>query len=192
MDGILEAFIQLFLIIDPCNVVPIFAAVQREKVRQVARDAVLVAFGLLLFFAILGDLLLRILGISLPSFMIAGGIMLLSLALEFIKYVEPKISVNEFAAVPIGTPLLAGPGAITMSIILMRSYSHIDVIISLAASMILSYIILTMSPQILQRIGKRGIRIVVKVMGLLLAAIAIEFILKGASTWLRRNGIIGA
>ena len=191
MTEILKVFIQLFLIIDPFNVVPIFSMVDRRKVKQVARDAVIVAFGLLLFFAILGDILLRTLDISLCSFMIAGGIMLLSLALEFIKYVEPKVSLDEFAAVPIGTPLLAGPGAITMSIILMRSYSHVSVIIALAMSMFFSYLILRLSPKILGKIGKRGVRIVVKVMGLLLAAIAIELILKGTSTWLKVNGLIG-
>ncbi len=191
MTEILKVFIQLFLIIDPFNVVPIFSMVDGRKVKQVARDAVIVAFSLLLFFAILGDLLLRALDISLCSFMIAGGILLLSLALEFIKYVEPRVSLDEFAAVPIGTPLLAGPGAITMSIILMRSYNHLSVMVALAISMFLSYLILRLSPRILGKIGKRGVRIVVKVMGLLLAAIAIEFILKGASTWLRVNGLIG-
>ncbi|HDN01551.1 MAG TPA: MarC family protein, partial [Candidatus Bathyarchaeota archaeon] len=70
MTEILKVFIQLFLIIDPFNVVPIFSMVDRRKVKQVARDAVIVAFGLLLFFAILGDILLRALDISLCSFMI--------------------------------------------------------------------------------------------------------------------------
>ena len=179
VNSIIKVFIQFFIIIDPFNVVPLFMSVQSGKeIKRIALDATLVAFSLLVVFALLGDLILRILSISLDSFMIAGGILLLLLSIEFVTEKEfPRIT-DELAAVPIGTPMLAGPGAISTAIIAMRNYGVFVTIPALAIAMAFTYIVLRYSRTLNSRIGKRGIRIIVKVMGMLLTAVAVQFILE--------------
>ena len=120
-----EAFVTLFVIIDPPGTVPIFlgltSTMTTRKRRRAAQQAVLVAFGVIVAFAVFGQTILDYLGISLPALQAAGGLLLLLVALELLtdnaKEPEAHESVN-IALVPLGTPLLAGPGAIVATMLL--------------------------------------------------------------------------
>lgn len=186
LQEILVVVISLFAIVDPIAAVPVFISTfggaDKKKRTKAAASAVFAAFALLIVFALIGMPLLTYLNISISAFMIAGGLLLLFLAFEFLLGELPKtrrvVSEPGDAVVPIGTPLLAGPGAITSVIFFTHLYGFA---ITLAATVVVMCICLAafFDEQQLERVvGKNGLKIITRIMGLITAAIAISFMEK--------------
>jgi len=185
INEILKSFLTLLIIIDPFVSAVFFLgqfknATDKEKSKAIW-TAILVAAALLFVFLFTGLLLLNILNISLNGFMIGGGIILLIMGVTTVLGIEfgghhDKIS---SAAILLGTPLLSGPGALTTIIILSKSYGLLIPAIAAALVLILSFFILKFADRIERLLGKEIIEIFSKVLGLLLAALAVDFIYAG-------------
>lgn len=183
--SLVKAFITLFVVMDPPGNIPVFMAVTKgmggvERKKELNR-AVGVASILLLIFAFLGKLVLDVLGITLSSFEIAGGILLLLISFDLLRGGRGYgvSSKSGLGAVPIGTPLLAGPGAITTVMVIIQSYGIITVLFSIFSAVIATKFILGQSDRIYRLIGEIGSEVLSRVMGIIIAAIAIEFIRRG-------------
>jgi multiple antibiotic resistance protein len=179
-------------------VVPIFIAMthgdSKEELRDTARRAALVAAALLVFFALFGTFLFKVVGVSLSAFRVAGGIVLLITALDMLRarQSETRTSPEEaqeatakedVAIVPLAIPLLAGPGAIATVMVLMSRaagvVSVVAVVASIVVTMATSYFLLRGASLVQRFLGQSGVAILQRVMGLLLAAIAVQFIAEG-------------
>jgi multiple antibiotic resistance protein len=160
------------------------APTQRKKIYNVA---ILVAFILLLVFALLGQEILNIFGLSIFSFEIAGGILLLIISVRILisgsmhENVEYPESIG---AVPIAMPLLVGPGAITTTIFNLQSYGIEIAIVSVVIVLSITWVILRFINGIYRVLGKTGSLVIARVMALLIAAIAIQYILTGTTHYL--------
>lgn len=183
---LVKAFIILFVVMDPPANIPVFIAVTRgmrkEERKKELNHAVIVATILLLLFAFLGKLLLELLGISLHSFMIAGGILLLLISFDLLKGehqcgILGKSGVGAgVGAVPIGTPLLAGPGAITAVMVIIQSSGVFVVLVGIFSAIIATRLVLGQSDRLYELMGKVGTEVLSRVIGIIVAAIAIQFI----------------
>ena len=195
----------VFFVVDPIGVVPIFLAItagdSAEKMRRTALRACLVAGGLLLFFALFGGVIFQVFGVSLAAFRVAGGILLLITALDMLRArpSETRTSHTEqqegahkedVALVPLAMPLLAGPGAIASAMVLMSKGETLTMALPVLAAIVLtfvaSYFILRASHLVQRVLKQSGVAILERVMGLILAAIAVQFIADGAKDLLSR------
>jgi multiple antibiotic resistance protein len=190
-----KIFISLFAIIDPVGIIPIIiaftAGMTAQKRERVGRVASLTVFGILLAALLLGEAILEFFGISIHSFRTAGGILLLLMSINMLIADKPKRTPDDtdgdatssVAIVPLSTPLLAGPGAISTVILDAHKagapghYAAMTfILLMLSITVWLTFLI---APWVSQRLGKIGSSIVTRLMGLLLAAIAVEFIAGG-------------
>ena len=182
----LVVVVSLFAIVDPLASISIFVSMfsnsSRKKQNKAAMEAVVAALCLLFVFAVVGLPLLTYLNISVPAFMIAGGLLLLFLAFEFVAGVIPKSRSIEKdtsdAVVPLGTPLLAGPGAITSVIFFTHIYGLSITLPAIIIVMVLSFFCYWGSMRINRIVGKNGLKILSRIMGLITAAIAVSLIEK--------------
>ncbi|MBK5190334.1 MAG: MarC family protein [Methanosarcinales archaeon] len=181
---LVKAFIILFVVMDPPGNIPVFIALtkdmRKEERRTELNHAVIVATILLLLFAFLGKIILNVLGISIDSFMIAGGILLLLISFDLLRG-EHKYGVTEesgagVGAVPIGTPMLAGPGAITAVMVIIQSSGVFVVLFSIFSAIIATRLVLGQSDRLYDLMGKVGTEVLSRVIGIIVAAIAIQFI----------------
>jgi multiple antibiotic resistance protein len=172
---------------DPLGTVPIFIGLAgKEKVKkqqQLALQAVLISFLVIIIFALFGNQILGFLDISLPSLQASGGLLLLLVALELLtgKDAEPaKTGDVSVALVPLGTPLLAGPGAIAATIIFVRQSQSVadflTILLGLVVVHIILYLFLRFAIPVMRIVGRGGITVATKLAGLLLAAIAVQMI----------------
>ncbi len=191
-----KIFISLFAIIDPVGIIPIIialtAGMTAQKRERVGRLASLTVFGILLAALLSGEAILEFFGISIHSFRTAGGILLLLMSINMLIGDKPKLSpdnntdgdtTSSIAIVPLSTPLLAGPGAISTVILDAHKGSGTGhygvmalVLVALSLTVWLTFLI---APWVSRRLGKIGSNIVTRLMGLLLAAIAVEFMAGG-------------
>ena len=193
----LVAFTSVLFLVDPIAVIPAYLAFTQNDTaahrRRTATVACIVAGIALLIFAAGGDLILRAFGITLPAFRIAGGFILWFVAMDMLRAERPtqvgppEISEGEakedVALTPLAVPMLAGPGAMSTVMVLAAQardpmYSAI-VYAAIAATMVISWATLRTADRLFTRIGETGIRVVTRLMGLLLAAIAVQFVLTG-------------
>ena len=152
----------------------------KQKIGNIKR-AVLIASLVLLIFLFLGNYLLKYFGISIYSFKIAGGIVLMIIGLQIVlglKFVK-RPEMHELAIVPMATPLITGPGVITTVLILVGVYGYWVTLIASIINLLLTYIILRYSEPLLKLIGKQGADVVSRITGLIIVAIAVEFIRQG-------------
>ena len=185
---LLKATVALFVIVDPLGPVPIFANLTKrmdhqEKLR-IFRTAAIVGSILLAVFALVGQELLVLFGITLPSFQIAGGLVLLLLSIEIIFRGErvDKLAVasaEETAVFPIAFPLLVGPGAITLTMISLQSNGLLISLLAIVLVMFLSWIVLRLTDRIYKLLGRTGAAVIARLMALFIAAIAIQYVLTG-------------
>lgn len=182
-----SAFVTLFVIMDPVGTVPIFLSLtggyKPERVRRAARQAVLVSFVVISTFAFFGQSILDYLHVSLPALQCAGGLLLLLVALELLtgKEDEPTAQGNaNIALVPLGTPLLAGPGAIVATMVFSKKVHDFGDFSALALAVVAVHVCLwltmTFSIPILRLIRESGILLVTRIAGLLLSAIAVQLV----------------
>lgn len=189
-----KIFISLFAIIDPVGIIPLIIAftsgMTAQKRERVGRMASFTVFGLLLAALLLGEAILSFFGISIHSFRTAGGILLLLMSVNMLIGHKPPPSPSDdtestqsIAIVPLSTPLLAGPGAISTVIVDAHKADGAGhygamalILVALSLTVWLTFLI---APWVSRRLGPIGSTIVTRLMGLLLAAIAVEFIAGG-------------
>lgn len=192
----LNAFITLTVIVDPVGTAAVFcgmtAKFENKKFRQTAFRATSIAFGLLLFFGLFGSALLEKLGITLPAFRIAGGILLFVTAFrmlfgqpqpESVKNDSNNYEEHDIAVFPIAIPLLAGPGCMTAIILLMSRARDISeqatVLGALMATHLVALLCLLVAAPIQRLLGSGGVNILARVMGVILAAMSVQFVADG-------------
>lgn len=192
---LLTVFITLFVIIDPIGLAPLFVALTQgqsaAKRRRVAVTACLVAAGLLTAFGLLGDAVLGFAGISMPAFRIAGGVLLFLTALDMLferrtKRREDQSRANEDdpSVFPLALPLIAGPGAIATMILLTNQNDGdwawvVTVHVVMLSVVLLTFLFFLMANVIEKALGPVGINVVTRLLGMLLAALAVQFVLDG-------------
>ncbi len=194
-----SAFVTFFVVIDPPGCAPIFASLtegaQAAQRRAMAIRSVLIATGILLFFALLGEDLLRALGISLDAFRIAGGIMLFLIALEMVfekrqerrsnraQEVSDDPDIEDVSVFPMGIPMIAGPGSIASVMLLMARSDGFDeslaVLGALAAILLLTLIALLAAGPMMRLLGHRMEAMITRLLGVILAALAAQFVIDG-------------
>ncbi|HZY47062.1 MAG TPA: MarC family protein [Candidatus Bathyarchaeia archaeon] len=186
--NLLRASVALFVIVDPIGPVPIFAGLTKpmspEEKRKVSRTAAIVGAVLLAVFALVGQEVLVLFGIALPSFQIAGGLVLLLLSIEIIFRGErfdklALVSAEETAVFPIAFPLLVGPGAITLTMISIQSVGLMVAFAAIVLVMFVSWIVLRQTDRIYRVFGRTGSAVIARIMSLFIAAIAIQYVLAG-------------
>ena len=183
-----KAIIALFIIVDPIGDIPIFIGLTQNMAdsqkKRVYNTATLVGFILLLVFAFTGQLILNIFGLSIYSFEVAGGILLLIIAIRILisgTRESAESSPESLGAVPIAIPLLVGPGAITTTIFNLQAYGIEAAILAVLVVLSLTWVILRFINRIYKVLGKTGSLVIARVMALLIAAIAVQYILTGVT-----------
>lgn len=186
LTGIIYSFAALFIILDPLLSVPIFAAMTKgqapAEIHKQAFIAVAVAGGLMYLFLVFNKLIFDILGLNMASFQIAGGILLFLLGIQEALGIEighSKEHSRTAAGVVIGTPLLCGPGTITTVMLLSKDYGILIPFIAITLSLIATWLVLYYSENIQRVLGDVVTDIMGKVLGMLVAAIAVKIIASG-------------
>jgi len=201
LNYFLAVFSALFFTIDSVGVIPIFISLTANATeaykRKMAKKGSLIAFFILFFFAITGSFVINIFGISLPAFRIAGGILLLLLAIDMVlaNTNSPIRNENEeekqetakredISVFPISIPLLSGPAAITLLILFMKQAEGIwekqmIIIIALILNMLICWLGFSFANQISKYLGRSGINVVTRIFGILLTALACQLFIDG-------------
>ncbi|HOX35314.1 MAG TPA: MarC family protein [Methanoregulaceae archaeon] len=186
VGGVLYSFAALFIILDPILSVPIFAAMTKgqapAEIHRQALIAIAVAGGLMYLFLFCNTFIFDLLGLTLPSFQIAGGVLLFILGIQEtlgIDLGKSKEKSTTPAGVVIGTPLLCGPGAITTVMLLSNDYGILIPFIAITLSLAATWLILYFAETIQKILGDVVTDIMGKVLGMFLAAIAIKIITSG-------------
>ena len=183
-----ETFVTLVVITDPIGNAPIFLTVTRgfapRERQRAAIQAVLAAGGLIVGFAIFGEIVLRYLHVTIGSLSIAGGLLLLLVALEMLRGVDfPTGDAEDVALVPLATPLVAGPGAIATAMVLWRNYpheaGHAAVIVGIVAAVACVGVALLVAERVTRTVRPSIIAFLTRVFGLLLSAIAVQLVVDG-------------
>jgi len=186
---LIRTIIILFVVIDPIGTIPITIGVtknmEKSKKRSLFKNTVLVVVILLLVFAFAGNEILSIFEIQISSFMIAGGVLLFIVAIEFLTHGEWRMGGGnidqEQGIVPLAFPLLSGPGALTIALISFQSSGGLVTFIAILIVTAITYLVLLSSEPINKILGKRGSLIVTRVFAIFLAAFAIQFMINGIS-----------
>ena len=185
MQGLLETSIALFVIMDPIGNLPFFISMTkgmpRREIRRNAGRSILTAGILLFLFLFLGIRIFDFFSIDLDSFQIAGGIILLVMGILYIFGMPLKIfkSHSNDLSVPVGTPLLTGPGAITTTMILVKEQGAFVTAIAAFLTLLATWLILMNSFRLYKMLGEHWTNIISRIMGIILAAIAVKYITNG-------------
>jgi len=193
-------FVTLLVVVDPVAVLPMYLALtqrqSKERRRQTAIRAITVATSTMMVLAVAGDALLKLLGIGLPAFRIAGGLLLFRLSIDMVlarqsglrsateaETEEAEIS-YDIAVFPLGIPLIAGPGTMTSVILLMgRASGDVimqgTVILDMLCVLALSLATFLFAAPLMDRLGVTGINVIGRVFGIVLAALAVQYVIDG-------------
>ena len=196
----LLALSSIFFLVDPFAAIPSFLAITQNadpaRRRRMARKGALTCFIVLTSFAIAGQFIFRLFGITLPAFEIAGGLILLLIGLDMLEArrsptqetlgdAEEAAAKEDAGIVPLGVPMLAGPGAISSVMVLVGQAPSIwhwemgAILASIAITAVVTYFVLAGADGVRRVMGETGIRILVRVMGLLLVALAMQLFVNG-------------
>src|ERR1700723_4772657 len=200
LEFALLAATSIFFLVDPFTVIPLFLAVTSDSPPQerrwIARTSAVTCAIVLATFAVAGSLIFKMFGITLPAFKIAGGIILLQIGLDMLqgKQSSQKSTAEEqqegaeksdASIIPLGMPMLAGPGAIsTVMVLVGESHSvwqHGVIYATILLTAFVSYLILSGADGVRKYLGETGIRILMRLMGLLLVALAVQFVANGVT-----------
>jgi multiple antibiotic resistance protein len=200
----LITFTSILFIVDPIAVIPTYLVITQDETveqrRDTARRACIAAGVFLVVFAIAGRLIFKLFGITLPAFRIAGGLILWLVAMDMLRgqrtTQETPAEIREgkekedVAITPLAIPMLAGPGAISTVIVLAGQAQtvtqHVIVYLAIILTAFLAWLSLLVGERLVSRLGQTGIRVTTRIMGLLLAAVAIQFVLTGVKDGLGR------
>lgn len=208
----IAAIVTIFAIVNPVGNIPFFVTVTdgypKELRKKVIIKICLVMVSVLFIFGLFGDFIFQIYGITIPAFRIAGGALLFTVALSMMqgRPISSKITETEKAEalekdqvgiVPLGIPMFAGPGAITTVMILVSGFSktgeyagYLWVLTGVLLTAAVTYIILSHSELIYRVMGRSGTMAFSRIMGLVLAAVAVQFILEGIFQAVRDSGLV--
>ena len=196
----LTAFATLFVVIDPLGNLPIFVALTRGEAarhkRRMAFKGVAIAAAVFAFFALVGARLLDLLGIGIPAFRAAGGLMLLMIAIEMVferrnerrsetaDKIVSEAGPRDISVFPIAIPLVSGPGAITSLVLLLSRYqadarAQGIVLAMLGVVLLVSFLLFLLAGPIERLLGETVISVISRLLGILLAALAVQFIFDG-------------
>jgi multiple antibiotic resistance protein len=205
-EEVITAFVTLFVVVDPLGLAPVFISLTRGlggERRQIAVQASLIAFAVLAGAALIGDWLLRTLGIGLPAFRIAGGLLLFAIAFEQVfgrrqerkleeapgdeavaRPTVPTSAGASIAAFPLAIPLMAGPGAIAACVLLAEHTGgdprRMALLFLIIAAVVAScYAAFLASPQLERVLGEKGEIVFARLLGVLLAALAVQYVVDG-------------
>ena len=194
------ALSSIFFLVDPLAAIPSFLAItlgaDPQRRRRMARKGALTCFIVLTTFAVCGQLIFRLFGITLPAFEIAGGVILLLIGLDMLQAkrsatqeasgdTEEGAAKEDAGIVPIGIPMLAGPGSISTVMVLVGQVPSLwrwemgAILGSITVTSLVSYWVLAGAGRVLKVLGETGIRVLVRVMGLLLVALAMQYFVNG-------------
>ncbi len=185
LQNFILTFVPLFIVIDALGnlpfVISLSEGMSKQERRKMIHLATVTATIVGLVFLFLGQFILKVLGISVGSFAIAGGLILLVLSIKYMTTGRMVEAIKEemVAVVPIGTPLTVGPATITTLLLLATQFSLYMVLGSFALNMLLTWVIFLSSNQIARFMGEGGLKAVSRVFSLLLAAIAVNMIIHG-------------
>ena len=192
LEGLVASAVVLFFIFDPFASLPIFISLtndqdQAQMVKS-ANRAVIVAALLFVVFALVGEDILKLFGISISSFRVAGGLVLMMMAIEVIFGIEISKHKNEDVAwVVIATPILTGPGVIATAILLVDQYDVVTVLLAGGFALFITWLALHNSVLIVKKLGRNAIEIFSRIIGLIIAALAVEYILSGTMEYIQQN-----
>ncbi len=198
VDFVFNSFVTLLVVVDPLGLAPIFAALTQgypeKRKREAAIRGTVLGAAILFVFALVGDGLLGALGVGLPAFRTAGGILLFFLALDMVfgrptglrsrtvrEQEEDEYS-QDISVFPLAIPLVAGPGAITTVLLYTGGGSLTQVAVLLAVLLVVLVLTLTsllLAPRIMRLFGETGANVLSRVLGVLLAALAVQFAIDG-------------
>jgi multiple antibiotic resistance protein len=205
LDVVLNAFATLFVVIDPLGLLPLFLALTAGHTpaerRRVALRGTAIAAIVLFAFALVGSELLDLLGIGLPAFRVAGGLMLLWIAFEMVferrtdrrtrsaEEIARQEAAEDIAVFPLAIPLLSGPGAITSVMLLMGRHegqlpSQAAVLLVLALVLALCVLIFWLAEPTERLLGPTATNVISRLLGILLAALAVQYVLDGLASGL--------
>jgi len=208
IDTLLLALTTFFATIGPADLLLVYAALTQKNTRAERRTmalrGVLIATAILLFFAVFGEAMLRLFGITLPALRIAGGVLLLLISIDMVfarhsggtgttpEEENEAQSRTDISVFPLATPLIAGPGAISAVILLTTgtggfSIEWFVVVGALLAILLLCYLVMLVAIPIQRLLGLTGLAVVSRVVGVLLAALAMQFLLDG----IKASGLVG-
>ncbi|MGO9777332.1 MAG: MarC family protein [Terracidiphilus sp.] len=194
------ALSSIFFLVDPLAAIPSFLAITEganpERRRRMARKGALTCFIVLTTFAVCGQLIFRLFGITLPAFEIAGGVILLLIGLDMLQAkrsatqeasgdTEEGAAKEDAGIVPLGIPMLAGPGSISTVMVLVGQVPSLwrwemgAILGAITVTSLVSYWVLAGAGRVLKVLGETGIRVLVRVMGLLLVALAMQYFVNG-------------
>lgn len=201
--------VSIFAIVNPVGVIPTYVALTagygRRERRNVIAKAVLVGAGVLMLFGLAGERIFDVFSITIPAFRIAGGILIFKVAFEMLQGERPKADSNDqeiadalerenIGITPLGVPLLTGPGAITTVMILVATNTaSMDRLLIYGAVLLVfasAFALLLAGERLFLLMGRSGLQVFTRVMGLILAAIAVEFVLSGLTQAM--PGLLGA
>lgn len=205
MQDLITAFVTLFVTIDPPGLAPLFlgitAGMSRAQRGQIALRASVTAFAILVLFALAGTAILQLFGITIHSFRIAGGLLLFHIAFEMIfekrqdrheKSAERAVSIDQIrniAIFPLAIPLIAGPGAISATILLSGTYSdvlgRIFLILIVAINLLAAWVVFLAAERMDRFLGVTGRIVLTRLLGLILAALAVQFVADGITAIVR-------
>ena len=191
-----EAFVTLFVIMDPPGTIPLFLSLTSGRSsamrKRLAGQAVLVAFVVIVVFALFGQSILHYLGITIPALQAAGGLLLLLVALELLtgQADDPVETANvNVALVPLGTPLLAGPGAIVATIVFVQRVDDVwegaAVALGIVAVHVVLWLFMRFSVVIIRVIKESGVILITRIAGILLSAIAVQLIADAVTAFVK-------
>jgi multiple antibiotic resistance protein len=194
-----EVFVTLFVIMDPVGTIPVFLALTSGRsvpaMRRAAWQAVAVSFSVIVAFAFFGQQILAYLHISMPALQVAGGLLLLLIALELLTGKERETSAasgTNVALVPLGTPMMAGPGAIVATMVFSDSVEGLETFAAVALGVMLVHLSLWLSMRfslpILKLIRESGVLLVSRIAGLLLSAIAVQLVADAVRAFIAGEG----
>jgi len=198
-DSLFNAFVTLLVTIDPPGLAPLFLAVtrgmNREQRSQVSIRASVIGFAVLALFAVAGAAILSAFGITLPAFRIAGGMLLFFIAFEMVferrQDRKEKISdvaitrdhIHNIAAFPLAIPLIAGPGAISATVLLSGTFAGWGAQLALVGiifvCLVLTWLVFVLAERIDRFLGHTGRSILTRLLGVILAALAVQFVADG-------------
>ena len=189
MSGLLKQFLLCFIPImvalDAPGTLPLYVGMtegmEKQERKRIVRQSIITAFLVTVGFILVGQAIFNALGILVEDFMIAGGVVLLIIAIaDVVRAGERKLERGpEFGVVPLGTPLIAGPGTLTTALVLVGTSGYLPVILSLVANLLITWIIFAQADRIIRFIGLSGSRAFAKVASLILAAFAVKMIRSG-------------
>jgi multiple antibiotic resistance protein len=189
----LVAISSVVAVMEPFSTIAVYATLTRnmalEKKKETISRAMRISFVVLTFFAVTGHLLFQVFNITIAAFQIAGGILLVAVALQMLnigKTSPPRDGGEDIAIVPLTFPLTAGPGAITAVILLMSRAENIaesvSVIVGIIAGILITYIGMRYSSRLFRLLGDEGLRVITALMAIIVLGIAVQFVIEGIAS----------